>query len=116
MGRRFFTFLSALSLLLCVAVCVLWVRQPDPRNGYYLIALHWKGQLWGVAHANGRLLLTDFLQQEEDRRQIDLEQRRVREARDRLVHEFQRLADRLPDPSEELARQRRRAVLMKELV
>ena len=34
MKRRLFTLLSALSLLLCVAVCVLWVRSLTAQDGF----------------------------------------------------------------------------------
>jgi hypothetical protein len=42
--RRFFTFLSALSLLLCVAVCVLWVRS-------YWVAEMWRVGTWRESEA-----------------------------------------------------------------
>ena len=45
MFRRLFTVLSALSLLLCVAVSVLWVRS------YFVVDLHYRGG--AHAHATG---------------------------------------------------------------
>src|SRR5687768_14703719 len=65
LARRLFTLCSALSLLLCVAVCVLWVRSywvadkldvywggrpdtPHPSHPYaasYLEVEHWRGSL-----------------------------------------------------------------------
>ena len=41
MRRRLFTCFSALSLLLCVAVCALWVRS------------HWVGHTWQVELGSG---------------------------------------------------------------
>lgn len=35
MRRKLFTFFSALSLLLCLAVCVMWVRGPSYRLQLY---------------------------------------------------------------------------------
>src|SRR5215218_6049661 len=53
MRRCLFTFFSAVSLLLCVAVCVLWVRTYD----YWTDRLerydpHWG---WGLYLAGGRV-------------------------------------------------------------
>ena len=52
MLRRLFTFLSAASLLLCVAVCVLWVRSVSFQEDVWYIAPHWMVRTYS---GNGRL-------------------------------------------------------------
>jgi hypothetical protein len=48
MRRRLFTFLSAVSLLLCVATCVLWVRSQSRGE-----LVRWDGDRYAVFAAHG---------------------------------------------------------------
>jgi hypothetical protein len=54
--RRLFTILSALSLLLCAAVCVLWVRSTSAPRG---LEFPWRNARWRVVAEGGRLRLDD---------------------------------------------------------
>jgi hypothetical protein len=54
MLRRPFTVLSALSLLLCVAVVVMWVRS---HRGADAFGFTWRGALWQVTSDRGRFCL-----------------------------------------------------------
>ena len=55
MKRRLLNFLTALSLLLCVAACVLWVRS---RPGEDVWLARRGGQMWWLASADGSFTLT----------------------------------------------------------
>jgi hypothetical protein len=48
--RRLFTFCSAVSLLLCVAVCVLWVRSYFIADSWTVTRTHADGTDFGAAH------------------------------------------------------------------
>jgi hypothetical protein len=51
---RLFTFFSALSLLLCVAVCVLWVDSYLARSGVHR---SYRGVVWYAATMDGRFYI-----------------------------------------------------------
>jgi hypothetical protein len=53
MKRRLLNLLTALSLLLCVAVCVLWVRSDSTSDG--VLGTSSDGELWWVICRRGRV-------------------------------------------------------------
>ena len=53
LARRLFTLCSAVSLLLCVAACVLWVRSYRATDSVMLVGLGWRHSICSVS---GRLL------------------------------------------------------------
>ena len=55
LARRLFTLCSALSLLLCVAVCVLWVRSYSRITT--VVLLHAESHVYAVAMARGGVYL-----------------------------------------------------------
>jgi hypothetical protein len=90
MIRRLFTFLSAVSLLLCVVTCVLWVRS------YHTIDaaidrsfLGFPG--WDVESSQGRVHLAEA-RRRTDRIPFDAQRNRYAAAGERLVNELQNYA------------------------
>jgi hypothetical protein len=57
--RRFFMLLSALSLLLCVGICVLWVR-----SYWHTVEIEFQrnGMRWSIAVTHGRIALSNEAQ------------------------------------------------------
>ena len=70
MLRRLLTLLSILSLVLCAATAVLWVRSYGKRDA---IAFQHRGTWWEIASEQGRVLLDNELQLTMEHEQILLE-------------------------------------------
>lgn len=70
MTRRLFNIAAALSLLICGATCVLWVRSHRAAGS---VDFHRRGGLWALVSGGGRLTLTNAPQirfeREESRRE-----------------------------------------------
>jgi hypothetical protein len=75
MARRLFTLLSALSLLLCAATVVLWVRS---HRGTDAVEFHRGGVRWRVASEAGRLRLDNEPQRKVEQAAVDRERERLR--------------------------------------
>ena len=73
MRRRLFTFASAVSLVLCAAVCVLWVRSFRTADA---VCFWERGVPWRIASDGGHVRVDNRPQVEADR---DARARRVRE-------------------------------------
>ena len=75
MLRRLSTLLSAVSLVLCVATCVLWSRSYAARD---TIEFDREGGRWAIESADGRLVLSDAPQRKRDRAAAEAELRALR--------------------------------------
>jgi hypothetical protein len=82
MLRRVFTLLSALSLLLCMATAVLWVRSYRTMTK---LEFRWADTLWEVASEHGRLWLDNAPQR-------SMESSRTSREQAALMHECVSLA------------------------
>jgi hypothetical protein len=65
MARRLFTLLLALSLLLCAAVVVLWVRSYRRTD---VVGFAWRGALWQITSDQGRVCVDN---ERERRRELE---------------------------------------------
>jgi hypothetical protein len=96
MPRRLFTLLSALSLLLCAAAVVLWVRS---RRLTDAVEFQRGGVRWRVASEAGRLRLDNEPQRRFDLAAFDREHDRLWLEEQRQIGELDRLQeDLLLDP------------------
>ena len=96
MFRRLFTIVSALSLLLCVAAAVLWVRSHRARAA---VQFRSGGALWEVASERGRLRLNNAPQCRLELQRAVEERRRLYDECLRLSQENSALRKRLQDAS-----------------
>jgi hypothetical protein len=99
MKRRLLNFLTALSLLLCVAVVALWVRSYVTTDAYPFMR---DGEKWEVTSFRGRLWVSNRPQVEEVSRQYELAMKRhfeqirpIHAESDRIAAERDRAMDRL---------------------
>jgi rubrerythrin len=104
MTRRLLNLLTVLSLLLCVAVCVLWVRSRWGRDQFEFV---WNGARWEVVSGRWGLWLSDRPQKNLDDASVDQLDRKWKEEHQQLHNEVMAVYSRpAGDPGSVEARER----------